>query len=107
MAESHAHADQTQLVNQVYELTLEIETAVQLSDWQRAARLALERSPMVHAITAVQSPAALALIRAIQAFDAARVETARAAREALARSYQQAWTSVGAAQQYQRVARFF
>ncbi len=107
MAESHAHHDQTQLVNQVYELTLEIETAVQLADWQSAARLALERSPMVRAITAVQSPAALALIRNIQALDAARVTTVRAARETLARAYQQAQSSVGAARQYQRVARLF
>jgi flagellar protein FliT len=107
MAESHAHADQTRLVNEVYELTLEIETAVQLSDWQRAARLSLERSPMVRAITAVQSPPALALIRSIQALDAARLETLRTARETLARAFQQAQSSVGAARQYQRVARFF
>jgi flagellar protein FliT len=107
MAESHAHADQTQLVTQVYELTLEIETAVRLSDWQRAARLALERSPMVRAISAVQSPPALTLIRNIQALDAARLDTVRGARAELAQAYQQAQTSVGAARQYQRVARLF
>jgi flagellar protein FliT len=107
MAQSHAHADQTRLVNEVYELTLEIETAVKLSDWQRAARLALERSPMVRAITAVQSAPALALIRNIQALDTARLDTVRAARDALTREHKQARASVDAARQYQRVARFF
>lgn len=107
MAQSQAHADQTRLVNEVYALTLEIDTAVNVSDWQRAAQLAAERSPKVHAIAPVQSPAALALIRSIQTLDAARRATVRAARGQLSEQYRQSKTSVGAARQYLKMARLF
>jgi flagellar protein FliT len=107
MAQTFTHADQTQLVTQVYELTLEIDTAAQLSDWQRAARLASERSPMLHAISATESPPSLALIRRIQALDAVRLAEARVAREELDAEYRAAVAAVGAARQYQQVARLY
>jgi flagellar protein FliT len=105
MAETFMHADQTQLVTQVYELTLEIEAAAQLSDWQRAARLASERSPMLHAISATQALPSLALIRRIQTLDAVRLAEARAAQAELAAEYRTAIAAVGAARQYQQVSR--
>jgi flagellar protein FliT len=107
MAETFTHADQTQLVTQVYDLTLEIETAAQLSDWQRAARLARERSPMLHAISATQAPQSLALIRRIQTLDAVRLAKARVTQEELAAEYRTAIAAVGAARQYQQVGRLF
>jgi len=107
MPEPQTHADQARLIDEVYALTLEIDTAVKLSDWQRAVRLARERSPMVHAISPVQSASALALIRSIQTLDAARLATLRAARVQLSAEYQQAKASVGAARQYQKMARLF
>lgn len=107
MAEPQTHADQARLINEVHALTLEIDTAVKLSDWQRAARLAGERSPMVRAISPVQSAAALALIRDIQTLDAARLAMLRAAHVQLSAEYRQAKASVGAARQYQKMARLF
>lgn len=107
MNEARMQDGQTQLVAQVYELTIEIETAVKLSDWQRAARLARERSPMVRAITASQSPSALEMIRHIRTSNAARLVDARTAQAELAAKYRGAAASIGAARQYQRIYRHF
>lgn len=101
-----AHMSQSQLVERVYAMTLEIEEAAQLSDWQRAARITDERSPLLHRIAAPQNPAALELIRRIVALDSARLETARAAQAELAQEYHAAIANTNAARQYQTMARY-
>lgn len=97
---------QTQLVEQVFELTRAIAEAGQIADWQRAARLAEERSPLVHSIQPQQDPAALALIRRIQAMDSTLMNEARTSEAELTEQFQTAIRRTNAAQQYNRVALF-
>lgn len=98
--------DQTQLVERVFELTQAIAEAGQIADWQRAARLAEERSPLVHSIQPQQNPTALALIRRIQAMDSTLLNEARTTQAELAEEFQAAVRRTSAAQQYNRVALF-
>lgn len=97
---------QAQLIQRVLELTEAISQAGQLADWQLAARLAEERSPLVHSIEAQQDPAALALIRRIQAIDSALMDTARVTEAELTKEFHAAIGRASAAQQYNRVAMF-
>jgi flagellar protein FliT len=105
MNEARQRMDQQQLVESVLALTLEIDEAAELSDWQRAAQLTNERSPLLHSISAPQDPSALALIRQIQLLDAARLQSASIAQTELSAEYHTAVGNIKAARQYQRVAR--
>jgi hypothetical protein len=96
--------DQTQLVERVFELTQSIAEAGQIADWQRAARLAEERSPLVHSIQRHQDPVALTLIRRIQAMDSTLMNEARTTQAELIEEFQVAMRRTSAAQQYNRVA---
>jgi flagellar protein FliT len=105
MNDARQRMNQQQLVESVFALTLEIDEAAELSDWQRAAQLTNDRSPLLHAITAPQDPSALELIRKIQVLDAARLNTATIAQTELSAEYHTAVGNIKAARQYQRVAR--
>jgi flagellar protein FliT len=105
MNQTPQRTNQKELVERVFALTREIDEAAELSDWRRAARLTEERSPLLHAITAQQEPAALALIRQIQDRDAARLHEAAVARTELTAEYRAAIGGVKAATQYHRVAQ--
>ena len=97
---------QTELVERVFDLTQEINAANRLADWQRAARLAEARSPLVHAIRREQDAASLELIHRIQAMNSTIAEEAREHQDALTSEYQAAVQRTQAAQQYNRVALF-
>jgi flagellar protein FliT len=97
---------QKEIVQRVFELTQAIADASQLADWQRAARLAEERSPLVHAIQPEQDPAAMGLIRRIQAMDDTLLNEARTAETELSEEFRVAMRRTNAAQQYNRVAMF-
>ncbi|WP_233832733.1 flagellar protein FliT [Paraburkholderia sp. ZP32-5] len=98
--------EQAQLLERVLALTEEIDEATRIADWQRAAQLSEQRSPLVHSITAPQPPSGLALVRRIQALDQATLQSAKLASTELATEYQAASQNIQAARQYQRVARF-
>jgi flagellar protein FliT len=106
MSAEHSTMDQTQLVEQVFELTQAIAEAGQIADWQRAARLAEQRSPLVHSIERQQAPAALALIRRIQIMDGVLMNEARTTQAEAGEEFQAALRRTKAAQQYNRVALF-
>jgi flagellar protein FliT len=97
---------QSQLVEKVYAMTLEIEEAAQLSDWRRAASVTDERSPLLHRIDAAQDAASLELIQRIRALDVARLETARTAQSELSQEYHAAVAGMSAARQYQSMLRY-
>ena len=97
--------NQTQLVKHVYELTNAIEQATHLADWQRAAELAQERSPLLMSITAHQDPAALKLIRHIQTVDQTTLADARQSQAELETEYRAAMDRTKALSQYHRAAR--
>ncbi|WP_322010899.1 flagellar protein FliT [Paraburkholderia sp. J12] len=103
---ANAQMNQAQLVERVYAMTLEIEEAVQLSDWRRASRLTSERSPLLHSIAVGQEPASLELIRRIRALDIARLDAARTAQTELSQEYHAAVAGMNAARQYQSMARY-
>ncbi|MGA7782523.1 MAG: flagellar protein FliT [Paraburkholderia sp.] len=97
---------QTQLVERVFKLTQEIAEAGQIADWQRAARLAEERSPLVHSIQPEQDPTAMVLVRRIQAMNGSVLSEARNTQAELSEEFQVAVQRTKAAQQYNRVALF-
>ncbi|RFU47466.1 flagellar protein FliT [Paraburkholderia sp. DHOC27] len=98
--------DQTQLVERVFEMTQAIAEAGQIADWQKAARLAQERSPLVRSIQREQAPVALAMIRRIQAMDRSLIDDARTTQAELTAEYELATRRIKSAQQYNRVAMF-
>ncbi|KVE35113.1 flagellar protein FliT [Burkholderia sp. TSV86] len=103
---NQSNPDQMSLIERVLSITREIDQAVQLANWSEAARLADERSPHLMSITGEQTPAALALVRQIQAIDAALVANAKAAQAELQVEYRNAMDRLGAASAYQAAAQF-
>ena len=105
MTQERGTINQTQLVKQVYDLTKAIEQATRLADWQRAAELAQERSPLLLSITADQESAALTLIRHIQTVDQTTLADARQSQAELETEYRAAMDRTKAVSQYHRAAR--
>lgn len=97
--------DQTSLVQRVLTMTEAIQHAAQLADWETAARLTTEREPLVHAISAQQTPQALAMVRRIQAIDAAVAQDAETTQTELGREYRAAMDRLRAANAYQLATR--
>jgi hypothetical protein len=95
---------QTQLVEQVFALTEEIDHAARIADWQLAAHLSEQRSQLLMSIGPDQSPEALALIRRIQAMDDATLQEARTAQAELEAEYRVAMERTNAAHRYNSVA---
>ena len=106
MSSENREMDQAQLLERVLALTLEIEAATRIADWQRAAQISDERSPLVRSISAQQSPAGLAVVRRIQSMDLATFQNAQVASTELAAEFQAATQNVQAARQYQRAALY-
>jgi hypothetical protein len=96
--------EQTRLVEQVLALTEEIDHAARLADWQLAARLAEQRSPLLMSVGPDQSSEALALIRRIQAMDALTLGEAATAQAELAGEYRVAMERTHAASSYNSMA---
>jgi flagellar protein FliT len=104
MTEAHTAMEQTRLVEQVLALTEEIDHAARIADWQRAAYLAEQRSPLLMSVGAEQSPEALALIRRIQAMDSVTLREAATAQVELASEYRTAMERTNAASSYNSMA---
>jgi len=98
--------NQTTLIERLLLLTHAIEDAAALANWPEAARLTEERSPLLTALTADQEPAALEMIRKIQAIDAAVLANAQTTQVELQTEYRAAMTRAEAAGLYQQVAQF-
>jgi|ERR1700737_2182739 len=98
--------DQTALIERLLSLTQEIQHAAALADWPQAARLTDERSPLLDALTVDQTPAALDVIRKIQAIDAAVFADAQTTQGELQSEYRAAMERAKAAGHYQQVAQF-
>jgi hypothetical protein len=105
MTEERPTTQQTQLVKHVFALTQAIEEAASLADWQRAARLAEERSPLLMSIRREQEPASLALIDRIMTIDHAVMDEARQSRDELEVEYHAAMERSRSASKYHNIAR--
>ncbi|MGU7769495.1 flagellar protein FliT [Burkholderia sp. MR1-5-21] len=99
-----AGVDQAALLQCLLDLTEAIRDASMLADWQRAAQLAEQRSPLLSMLSTEQTPANLDVIRRIQAIDATLMGDATAARHELECEYREMTRQVSAANQYHRVA---
>ncbi|RDK01836.1 flagellar protein FliT [Paraburkholderia lacunae] len=98
--------NQTTLIERLLSLTHAIQDAAALADWPEAARLTEERSPLLVSLSADQDPAALEMIRLIQAIDASVLANAQTTQVELQAEYRAAITRANAAGQYQQVAQF-
>ncbi|MDR8397784.1 MULTISPECIES: flagellar protein FliT [Paraburkholderia] len=96
---------QAELVERVLSITRAIEQAASLADWPEAARLTETRSPLLMSLTAGQKPAALEMIRQIQAIDAALLADAEVTQNELHIEFEAAIGRTRAAGEYQRMAR--
>ncbi|MGF6480935.1 flagellar protein FliT [Paraburkholderia sp. JPY419] len=94
-----------ELVERVLSITRDIEQAASLADWPEAARLTEARSPLLMSLSADQKPAALDLIRQIQAIDAALLADAAITQAELHSEFEAAIGRAKAASEYQRMAR--
>ena len=97
--------NQTELVGRLLAITRQIEQAASLADWQEAARLTEERSPLLLTLTSDQEPAALEMIRQIQMIDAALLADAQITQNELQIEFETAMGRTRAAGEYQRMAR--
>ena len=96
--------DQNTLVERLFAATQAIEHAAAMADWPEAARLMKERAPLVHALSANQEPAALALIHRIRSIDAAVAKQAEHAQVELQVEYRAAMKQIQSTRQYHRIA---
>ncbi|HZZ01840.1 flagellar protein FliT [Paraburkholderia sp.] len=97
--------NQTELIKRLLSMTREIEHAASLADWPEAARLTEARSPLLMSLSTEQEPAALDMIRRIQAIDAALLANAETTQNELHTEFEAAMGRTKAAGEYQRVAR--
>jgi flagellar protein FliT len=97
--------NQTELIERLLSMTREIEHAASLADWPEAARLTEERSPLLMSLSADQEPAALEMIRRIQAIDEALLADAETTQNELHIEFEAAMGRTRAAGEYQRIAR--
>jgi len=93
-------------IDRIWQLTKSIEQAVAVAEWERAAQLASERSPLIMSLSAQQAGAALDVLKAVQAIDERVAAEARLAQNELSAEYRAAMQAAGHAGQYQRVAQF-
>ncbi|MFL9868438.1 flagellar protein FliT [Paraburkholderia fungorum] len=97
--------NQTELIERLLSMTRKIEHAASLADWPEAARLTEERSPLLMSLSADQEPAALEMIRRIQAIDEALLADAETTQNELHVEFEAAMGRTKAAGEYQRIAR--
>ncbi|MBB3255876.1 hypothetical protein F4827_000702 [Paraburkholderia bannensis] len=93
-------------IERIWQFTKAIEQAAAVGEWERAAALVDERSPLLMSIGAQQPPAAVAQLREIMAIDARIADAAQAAQRSLGAEYQASMRATQNANQYQRIAQF-
>ncbi|MFL9959872.1 flagellar protein FliT [Paraburkholderia sediminicola] len=93
-------------IDRIWQLTKSIEQATAVSEWERAAELASERSPLLMSLSAQQAGAALDVLTQVHAIDTRIAAEAQLAQTELGAEYRAAMQAAGHANQYQRVAQF-
>ena len=98
--------EQQSLIDHLLELTLAIQHAAAMADWQEAARLTEERTPLFMELTPEQDATAMHVINRIQAIDAAIAADAKTTQTELQIEFGSAMNKVKAASKYHQMARF-
>jgi flagellar protein FliT len=98
--------EQNSLIDRLLELTLAIQHAAAMADWQEAARLTEERTPLFMQLTPEQDDTAMEVINRIQAIDAAIAADAKTTQAELQSEYNSAMNKIQAANKYHQAAKF-
>lgn len=93
-------------IDRIWQITKAIEQAAAVGEWEQAAQLANERSPLLMSLGAQQTPVALDVLKQVHAIDARIAQAARNATNELNIEYRAAMQATRNVNQYQRVAQF-
>ncbi|PYE22836.1 protein FliT [Paraburkholderia silvatlantica] len=93
-------------IDRIWRITKDIEQAAAVGEWEKAAELANERSPLLMSLSAKQTGAALDVLKQVHAIDARVAAAAESAQSALSAEYRSAIQATRNVNQYQRVAQF-
>ncbi|OLL29330.1 flagellar protein FliT [Burkholderia sp. SRS-W-2-2016] len=93
-------------IERIWQITKDLELAVAVGEWERAAQLADERSPLLTALGTPQSPEVMARLKQIHAIDSVIVEAAQAAQQVLGAEYRTSMQASRNAGQYLNMARY-
>ncbi|KXU89679.1 hypothetical protein CI15_05655 [Paraburkholderia monticola] len=92
-------------IESIWRMTKDIELAAAVGDWQRAAQLADERTPLLTALGVKPPHEVMAQLRAIHEIDNRIVEAARDAQQELGAEYQASMQKSRNAGRYLSMAR--
>lgn len=92
-------------IERIWQLTKDLELAVAVGEWERAAQLADERSPLLTSIAVPQPPEIMARLQAIREIDNHIVKAAQDSRQVLGAEYQASMQKSRNAGQYLSMAR--
>jgi flagellar protein FliT len=98
--------DQNTLVERLLAMTLDIEHAAAMANWQEAARLTEVRSPLFAHLTKEQDAVSMQKIDRLRAIDAAVAANAKTTQVELQVEYNDAMRKVQGASKYLQGARF-
>ena len=98
--------EQNSLIDRLLELTLAIQHAAAMADWQEAARLTEERTPLFMELTPEQDATAMEVINRIQAIDSAIAADAKTTQSELQVEYSSAMKKIQATSKYHQAAKF-
>lgn len=98
--------DQNSLIEQLLAMTLDIEHAAAMANWQEAARLTEVRSPLFAHLTKEQDAVSMQKIDRLRAIDAAVAANAKTTQVELQVEYNDAMRKAQGASKYLQGARF-
>lgn len=98
--------DQNSLIEQLLAMTLDIEHAATMANWQEAARVTEERSPLFAHLTKEQDAVSMQKINRIRAIDAAVAANAKTTQVELQVEYNDMMRKAQSASKYLQGARF-
>ncbi|MCP3717973.1 flagellar protein FliT [Paraburkholderia sp. CNPSo 3281] len=93
-------------IDRIWQITKDIEQAAAVGEWEKAAELANQRSPLLMSLSAKQTDAALDMLKRVHAIDTRIAAEARSAQTALSAEFRSAMQATRNVNQYQRVAQF-
>ncbi|MEM5425108.1 MULTISPECIES: flagellar protein FliT [Paraburkholderia] len=93
-------------IDRIWQITKDIEQAAAVGEWEKAAELANERSPLLMSLSAKQTGAALEVLKQVHAVDTLVAAAAESAQSTLSAEYRCAMQATRNVNLYQRVAQF-
>jgi hypothetical protein len=93
-------------IDRIWQITKAIEQAAAVGEWEEAARLSDERSPLVMSLSAQQPAAVIARLKEVHAIDQLVAQAAQHAQHALSVEYGASLQAARNVSQYHRIAAF-